>query len=479
MLYLRKSRGEADDLANQRAVLMRLAREDGHPDPQVLTEIGSGETLEKRPIFSRFLAALGTTSQLVLYVTDADRLTRGDLAERGRIYGALQRAGVRIRTPSGWVDLGNIDQRLLAEIKGALAGWELGKYKARVAAVKAEMVRAARPTSGKCPFGYRYNRQAKSIEADPDEFPRLQRLVADAWHMSLRQLAAKHGLTIQRTWNTLKSPTICGYQVRRFRNREPLPRSDWEWSEGRASWAAALSRGEWEELQETLHSRWTGRSKPGQRDDWCRDLLIFEGQGPGKVTLSSSTYAGRERAPTYVWRSNGVRRAYVERSLVHRETEETIQDVLSRPAHWLAAVRQREASQSDGSPDPREQLASLRGRLDRLADEADEADEEERASLHRRREAIRTEIRRWKAKLKARDQKSGIRGQGEEIRLLELLVSTGGSFGEFWNGLEDWQKAKIAGALLERIVITITPTRAGKAHQREVEVVRREMGQAV
>lgn len=475
IIYLRKSRGDREDLAKHRAILLRLAAAAGHT-PEVREEIGSGETISGRPVFSKLLTELaGKSSEPVtLYVMDADRLTRGDPEERGHVYAVLMRAGVTLRTPAGTVSLANVDERLLTEIRGALAGWELGKYKARAAAARAELLRQSKPRNGSCPFGYRYSRERQQIEADPETFPILKDIIRDAWRLSTRQLALKYQRSPRRVWCILTSPTICGYACRRSDGKSWLPRSDWEWAEAPGGWEAAISRPEWHRLMAVLSDRMKERAKPGDRDGWCRGLLEFPGLPEGRVVLSSVRYGGKVDAPTYSLRVRGPdgrpkQVAYVLREPAHAAATAAIRQALLSEAWWAsiaadALSRRESASRREMDKDPRIELEELRSRLDALGEALDrETDEEDRASLLRRREALKQAIRKAQAQLKAEQQQGQVDGQ----RLL-ALKEIAGKFAIFWAECGAWEKEQVAGAVLETIEVTVTPGEKGQPYTREI-----------
>lgn len=475
-LYLRKSRGTVEDLEKHLAILLRLVREDGQGIACLWEEIGSSETVRGRPVFSELLTELKrkSTEQVVLYVMDVDRLSRGDGVERARLYVALQAAGVRLRTPAGWVDLTNVDERLLTEIRGALAGWELGKYKARAAAARAELLRQSKPRNGSCPFGYRYSRERQQIEADPETFPVLKDIIADAWRLSMRQIALKYQRSPRRVWCILTSPTICGYACRRSDGKRWLPRSEWEWAEAPGGWEAAISRPEWHRLMAVLSDRMKERAKPGDRDGWCRGLLEFLGSPEGRVVLSSVRYGGRVDVPTYSLRVRGPdgrpkQVAYVLREPVHAAATAAIHQALNSPAWWeretANALERRERELTKGAAKSAAvDLEELRGRLDRLGEDLDkETDAELRGSLLRRREGLQAAIKKAQVRLKAEQQEERL-----DCERLAALQGIAARFPEFWAECGAWEKEQVAGAVLETIEVTVTPGEKGQPYTREI-----------
>lgn len=129
--------------------------------------------LDARDGFARLLADVAAGKIDILAVVDIDRLTRtDDMIERASILGPLQRAGVRIVTPSGGeLDLRSFFGEFYASMQAIVAAEENRKRKERTISGKAVAISRGRKPAGPTPYGLRYDRHAE-VEPwtiDPDE----------------------------------------------------------------------------------------------------------------------------------------------------------------------------------------------------------------------------------------------------------------------------------------------------------------------
>lgn len=105
--YLRKSRlemeaeqyGEGETLATHRKRLLALAARNGHVISQFYEEIVSGETLTARPEAQRMLADVAAGKYRGCYVTEIERLARGDSMDQGFVAHAFRESRTLIITP--------------------------------------------------------------------------------------------------------------------------------------------------------------------------------------------------------------------------------------------------------------------------------------------------------------------------------------------------------------------------------------------
>jgi DNA invertase Pin-like site-specific DNA recombinase len=120
--------------------------------------------LAKRDGLSRLMADAAAGKFDVIVVVDLDRLTRSeDIAERGAVLGAFQRAGVRLALAStGQVlDLASSMGDLFAGLQAFFAAEENRKRRERTVRGKLEAIRRGNKPSGPTPYGYTYDRHAK------------------------------------------------------------------------------------------------------------------------------------------------------------------------------------------------------------------------------------------------------------------------------------------------------------------------------
>lgn len=132
---------------------------------------GAEGNLDARYGFQRLMADAALGRFDVVAVMDFDRLTRtSDLAERGAILGALQRAGVRIAEAStGTVhDLGSGQGDLLVGLRAYFAAEERRKIAERTKRGRERALAAGKLVSGVPPYGLRYAKDAGFSVHEPE-----------------------------------------------------------------------------------------------------------------------------------------------------------------------------------------------------------------------------------------------------------------------------------------------------------------------
>lgn len=142
-----------DFIGRQGWTLVRTYIDDGHS--------AKAGNLEHRKGLSEMLRDAARGDFDVVVVVDIDRLTRSeDLAERGAILGALQRAGVKIASAmSGQVlDLSTSTGDLFTTLHAFFAAEWTRKHRARVSEGRVTAVTRNQKPAGKPPFWVRWNR---------------------------------------------------------------------------------------------------------------------------------------------------------------------------------------------------------------------------------------------------------------------------------------------------------------------------------
>ncbi len=143
------------------------------------TYIDDGRTakagkLEARTGFARLVKDAQKGEFDVVVVVDLDRLTRSeDLAERGAILGAFQRAGVKIAvTSSGQLlDLSSSLGDLYGSLQAFFAAEENRKRRERSVQGKLTAIARGNKPSGPTPYGLTYDRARRAWSLDPVRAP--------------------------------------------------------------------------------------------------------------------------------------------------------------------------------------------------------------------------------------------------------------------------------------------------------------------
>lgn len=501
--YTRKSRalGDPDDpelLAHHLSALQRLVAADGAsiPPERILTEVGSGETIADRPVFSGLLGALERLPANVggtIYCLELERLSRGSMAERGRIADALARANIKIRTPARIYDLRNADDLFLFSILSSAGQHELGKYKERQARKFAEMTRAGKICSGEVPFGYLRDTERKTLRPDPVKFPILREWCQLIPTVSVVRLAARYGVPKTTVANTLRNPVIAGWAPRRYGRRpglrseritsRRLPPEEWLWPEQEGDWESAITLAEWRAIQAVMDAREDRRLKTRAENGWCRDRLEFEGAAGCHVNLSSyQPMEGgvRTHVPTYDVRRPGQVRLYVPRVLVHEAALEEMRRLLSdrqRVADALAWYQQHAALEAEiadtaeEAEKARRQLERQRGTLVNLALSLADPDlpPERRHATEQAQEQCDQEISRLRGRLE--QLRSATVAVAAVDHLIETFPEAFTDWEVLWGEMTEGEKRATVNAVFSRIVVRITGRGQGRPFTREVVLI--------
>lgn len=135
--------------------------------------------LAEREGWARLVADVAAARLDVLAVVDVDRLTRtDDLAERAQILGPLQRAGVRIVTPSGEHDLRTLLGELYVTMQALVGAEENRKRAQRIVRGKVRAIAEGRKPAGPTPYGLAYSRAAGAWSINPVTAPVVREIYA-------------------------------------------------------------------------------------------------------------------------------------------------------------------------------------------------------------------------------------------------------------------------------------------------------------
>lgn len=157
-IYLRKSRGDDESaLDKHRLVLTELCDENNYKYVEYL-EIGSGDSIEMRPVFTQLLEEIESGIYEGVCVMDIDRLGRGNQADQGRINQAFAMSNTYIITPQQIYNLNNDDDEFVVDMKGFISRREYKLIVARLSRGKKVGSRQGNWTNGTPPYPYEYER---------------------------------------------------------------------------------------------------------------------------------------------------------------------------------------------------------------------------------------------------------------------------------------------------------------------------------
>lgn len=181
-MYLRKSRidyeaertSNVDTLSRHYDILMDLAIKNGHAIGEVYREVVSGDTIQDRPQVQRMIADIIAGKWEGVYVTEIERLARGDTADQGVIQRVFVVSGALIVTPQQTYNPQNnpIDEQSL-EFRLFLARQELKTLNRRQQAGRDRSVDEGKFIGSRAAYGYRKlkltDQRGITLALHPDE----------------------------------------------------------------------------------------------------------------------------------------------------------------------------------------------------------------------------------------------------------------------------------------------------------------------
>ena len=170
-VYSRKSRGEDESvLSKDRSMLNDFILKSKLSNVTWYEEVVTGTSIDERHEFIRLLNDIENFKYDVILTIDMDRITRGDTYERGLIERVLKNSQTLIYTLDGeLIDYNDANQALSANVKGLLANFEASQITKRMINGKKDTVKKGIPHSGLTPYGYKWDRNSRSVYIDEEE----------------------------------------------------------------------------------------------------------------------------------------------------------------------------------------------------------------------------------------------------------------------------------------------------------------------
>ncbi len=183
--YLRRSRQDVerekrtgeDTLTEQKELMNKILT--GIEIPyETRTEIGSGESIEGRPVFKSCLADLRSGKFQAIAVKEITRLSRGSYSDAGEIVNLLNDKRIIIITPYKVYDPRNpVDARQI-RFELFMAREEFEMTRERMNGAKFTYAAQGKWISGLAPFGYKLNKRTSRLEP-VDEDKAVVKLIFD------------------------------------------------------------------------------------------------------------------------------------------------------------------------------------------------------------------------------------------------------------------------------------------------------------
>ncbi|MCY7933809.1 recombinase family protein [Bacillus spizizenii] len=174
--YLRRSRQDMerekrtgeDTLTEQKELMNKILTAIEIPY-ELKMEIGSGESIEGRPVFKECLKDLEESKYQAIAVKEITRLSRGSYSDAGQIVNLLQSKRLIIITPYKVYDPRNpVDMRQI-RFELFMAREEFEMTRERMTGAKYTYAAQGKWISGLAPYGYQLNKKTSKLDPVEDE----------------------------------------------------------------------------------------------------------------------------------------------------------------------------------------------------------------------------------------------------------------------------------------------------------------------
>lgn len=163
-IYLRKSRGEVDDLAKHKLQLMEIVDKNNW-EYDLYEEIGSSDSLDERPKINKLLDNIEDYSKVL--VVAIDRLSRNEL-DQAFITKIFRINNIELITPTKVYDFNEEGSVMISDFEKLLARQEYRLIKKRFRDGKLNGAKQGKWINGTPPIPYRYDKISSKIEIDKE-----------------------------------------------------------------------------------------------------------------------------------------------------------------------------------------------------------------------------------------------------------------------------------------------------------------------
>ncbi|MBB6451769.1 DNA invertase Pin-like site-specific DNA recombinase/flagellar biosynthesis/type III secretory pathway chaperone [Salirhabdus euzebyi] len=195
LCYLRRSRQDesrekkhgVDTLHEQRLLMTNeLKKYDFHYE--IRQEIGSGDTIANRPVFSKIVSEIRQGKIDALIVKDFSRLGRGNMKDSGELYELIMKHSILIITPNKIYNPHNDSDLQQMRFEMFLYREEFEMIKKRLNNARKNYAREGKwmTGGGGIPFGYEYDEVSQKLTPNPEESKVVQRIYD--WYVSEEEI---------------------------------------------------------------------------------------------------------------------------------------------------------------------------------------------------------------------------------------------------------------------------------------------------
>lgn len=173
-VYLRKSRGEIEDLEKHKEQLLEICKKNNY-SYDLYEEIGSGDSLNQRPKMRELLDNIDKYSKVL--VVAIDRFSRNEL-HSAMITQKFIENNVQVVTPTKIYNFDEEQDILMSDFEKLIARSEFRLIKKRLRQGKLSGVKQGKFVHGSPSFPYVYNRTTRELDIDESKVE-LYRFIID------------------------------------------------------------------------------------------------------------------------------------------------------------------------------------------------------------------------------------------------------------------------------------------------------------
>jgi DNA invertase Pin-like site-specific DNA recombinase len=292
---------EGESLATQRERITTFCQAHGYNLVDIYADEGfSGASTKKRPAFLRMLRDAQAGRFNCLVVCDLSRFGR-NARDALNNYEELEGHGIKLVILKENIDTSTPSGRLFRTMLAGFAEYERDVIKERMHVNRDARWKKGGTFIGKVPFGYRWNKEQKRLEVNPQEAKTYQRIVKMYVDQGMSYLdialALKHeGIKCKRAYFSqvaisyiLKNPVYYGnYVVNRHQydgnrrvyegdKRKRTPKLKPMEEQITIDVPALISKTEWDKIQAKREFNTKKSKRISQAaDHWLRDLLVCQ-----------------------------------------------------------------------------------------------------------------------------------------------------------------------------------------------------------
>jgi len=207
-IYLRKSRGQDEDLCKHREQLIALCKANGW-SYDLYSEIGSSDSLEEREEMVKLLNNIKKYSKVI--VMALDRLSRNEL-HQAVITQMLRENNVEVVTPTKTYNFNVENDILMSDFEKLIARSEFRLIKKRLVTGKIQSFKQGNWVQGFAPIPYEYNRDTKGLIINPEKLELWESIKELALRgYSSSYIGEKLGISALKVRRLLNNKTLLGY----------------------------------------------------------------------------------------------------------------------------------------------------------------------------------------------------------------------------------------------------------------------------